>query len=103
MKTIYIHAGVYKTGTSTLQAFFAKNKELLKQKDIYYPTEGLYYHPHRSGHHVLVHTLGGEALPDSILKDLKYSKEKCIEDIRNHANQELKANKKNAAASFPKT
>ena len=41
-KTIYIHIGTPKTGTSSIQSFLAQNKTLLVQKKIFYPTIGRY-------------------------------------------------------------
>jgi len=37
MKTVYIHAGSPKTGTTYLQNYFALNREYLKQNNIIYP------------------------------------------------------------------
>lgn len=39
MKKIYIHVGMPKTGTTALQAFFYKNREILKEKGCIYPLE----------------------------------------------------------------
>ena len=39
IKKIYIHIGLHKTGTSSIQATLAKNKFLLKNNSIYYPTQ----------------------------------------------------------------
>lgn len=36
-KELYIHIGQYKTGTSALQSFFARNRELLRKQGLYYP------------------------------------------------------------------
>ena len=36
-KTIYLHIGMPKTGTTSVQAFLAENKEKLSEKDILYP------------------------------------------------------------------
>ncbi|MBN1838578.1 MAG: hypothetical protein JW802_00880, partial [Campylobacterales bacterium] len=39
VKTIYIHAGFHKTGTSSIQATCAQNLFLLSENSIYYPTK----------------------------------------------------------------
>ena len=39
MKTLYIHIGTPKTGSSTLQHFFENNRETLLQKGVYYPAD----------------------------------------------------------------
>ncbi len=36
-KTLYLHIGQPKTGTSALQAFLSMNRELLREKGVYYP------------------------------------------------------------------
>lgn len=41
MNTLYLHIGIFKTGSSALQVFFAQNIERLKQDNIYYPELGL--------------------------------------------------------------
>lgn len=41
MKTLYLHIGTPKTGTSVLQWFFTRNRELLKEYGITYPEFGL--------------------------------------------------------------
>ena len=39
-KTIYIHIGTPKTGTTSIQRFLTQNKTILAKKDIYYVTAG---------------------------------------------------------------
>ncbi len=39
-RTIYLHIGTYKTGTSSLQDFFSKNSAVLLSKGILYPLTG---------------------------------------------------------------
>ena len=64
MKTLYIHIGTPKTGSTSLQTFFKINKKLLKQKGIYYPTEGSYYHDDAyhddASHQILAYKLNGD-------------------------------------------
>ncbi len=43
MAKVYLHIGTAKTGTTALQRFFAKNRELLEQQGIIYPDTGIYY------------------------------------------------------------
>lgn len=40
MKTLYLHIGTPKTGTSALQYFCAGNRKILEEKGIYYPDLG---------------------------------------------------------------
>ncbi|MHA1539053.1 MAG: hypothetical protein ACTSXQ_01085 [Alphaproteobacteria bacterium] len=44
-KTLYIHAGMPKTGTSALQAFFALNAQKLSQKGLHYPFQEAFNQP----------------------------------------------------------
>jgi len=37
MKTLYLHCGYHKTGSSFLQMLFARNRQLLEKKNIFYP------------------------------------------------------------------
>ena len=41
MKTFFIHAGTYKTGTSTIQNMIYDNRGILEEKGFYYPEAGL--------------------------------------------------------------
>jgi len=85
MKTLYIHVGTRKTGTTTLQNFFANNKQSLEQKGIYYPMEGSYYDPFGAGQHLLAFALLGHR-PYWLSQKLKYTKKGCIEEIQKHLN-----------------
>ena len=50
MPTLYIHAGMPKTGTTTLQSFLYNNRTLLAERfKIYYPATGV--NPQRGGTH----------------------------------------------------
>jgi len=43
MKTLYLHIGTHKTGSTTLQTFLTHNKRTLEAKGIFYPTNGSYF------------------------------------------------------------
>ncbi len=56
MKTLYIHIGCPKTGTTSLQYFCNENKELLAKNDIYFPVFEQKYpdiNPFRNGHFLI--------------------------------------------------
>lgn len=59
--TVWIHIGLVKTGTSTLQNFMAANADLLAGKGFYYPTQGPNGGPRYSTHYFLAHELRGLA------------------------------------------
>lgn len=44
MKTVYLHIGLHKTGTSTIQFFLAKNREKLKSLGYLYPFKTAAHH-----------------------------------------------------------
>ena len=43
---LYLHIGIHKTGTTSLQSYFWRNRNALKKIDIDYPTVGLSGHAH---------------------------------------------------------
>ena len=43
MKTLYIHIGTPKTGSSAIQAFLSQNREVLTQKGFCYPKFPFHY------------------------------------------------------------
>jgi hypothetical protein len=45
MKTVFIHIGAHKTGTTAIQYFLSSNREVLKQKGYLYPGDGIAHHP----------------------------------------------------------
>ncbi|MEK8017303.1 MAG: hypothetical protein VSS75_010575 [Candidatus Parabeggiatoa sp.] len=57
MKTITLHIGLPKTGSTSLQAFCSKNQAQLTQLGVYYPTEGRYFH--QMAQHVWARALKG--------------------------------------------
>jgi hypothetical protein len=54
MKTVFVHIGMSKTGTTTLQFLLDANRALLKSSGFCYPLSGLSSSPHEKGHHELV-------------------------------------------------
>lgn len=51
MKTIYLHIGVGKTGTSSIQSFLSRNRNNLLELGVLYPTSGLTYNGFKSHSH----------------------------------------------------
>jgi hypothetical protein len=51
MKTIYLHIGTHKTGTTSLQQSLIKNRNILKSSGYLYPKNGI--HKKTPGHHLL--------------------------------------------------
>jgi hypothetical protein len=71
MKTIYLHIGAPKTGTSTIQHFCRKNRNVLVER-------GVWFAPKPRVHHTIVHSLIGanNAPPhlfDSVLSEFEAS------------------------------
>lgn len=46
MKTIYLHVGANKAGTTSIQRFLSKNSDWLAQKGVLYPEVGVYDNAH---------------------------------------------------------
>ncbi|MBN9889811.1 hypothetical protein [Salipiger abyssi] len=66
MPTLYLHTGLHKTGTTSLQKAFFDNRAGLARQGLLYPETGLSPHPSNWGHHELAYALRqpgpGEAL-----------------------------------------
>lgn len=60
-KKFYIHIGIHKTGTTSLQRMLTWNRPYLKSKGLFYPTKCTW----RGGHHNLAWELMADARSDS--------------------------------------
>ena len=74
MKTVVIHVGTHKTGTTALQLFFSRNSDRLREHDIHYVSSG------RGGwqmeaHHALAVALraGKSRVPAKVVKEVESS------------------------------
>jgi hypothetical protein len=63
MRQLYVHAGLHKTGTSSVQAFFHAHREVLRGHGLLYPHTGIV--PAYPGHHNLAWELAGDRRFDS--------------------------------------
>ena len=81
MKKVWLHIGTHKTGTTTLQKFFFKNREVLLQRGLYYPTEGSYFFQEGKNHSLLAHALRSER-PEFLPDNLTFTLEGCVNDIQ---------------------
>ncbi len=50
---VFIHIGTHKTGTTSIQFFMERNRDLLKKKNILYPLAGIPHESNLFGHHEL--------------------------------------------------
>jgi hypothetical protein len=74
-KTVYIHIGTHKTGTTAIQLFSKQNKNKLKELDTFYPSIGCPIDPTLSfGHHLLPWYLSHHPVPDSYYGEFKKNK-----------------------------
>ena len=80
MKTLYLHIGVHKTGSTSIQDFLFKNAKLLENQGYFYPTGGSYYHRPSSSQSLLALSLL-EKKP-SHLSNIIFTKAGCIKDIQ---------------------
>lgn len=80
MKRLILHIGTHKTGTTSLQKFFAENQSMLeKRQHILYPVSGRPKtdYDNRYGHHLLAwYFLRKNGVVDN--KDWKYFKDECV-------------------------
>lgn len=65
-KTLYLHIGAAKTGTTAIQDFCLLNRKLLKKKGYLFPKLGLY----GEAHHLLGHAWGVGWMPQHMIDDL---------------------------------
>ena len=87
--TIYIHAGTYKTGTSSIQNFLFDNRDKLSDIGWYYPLSGCLIKKNEVGHrhyHLMVDLVRKENYKywKSLIEELKEHKDKNI--IISHEN-----------------
>lgn len=80
-KTLYLHLGTNKTGSSAIQYFLYNNKSLLDQNDFYYPSDGTYFNLHEYSQSLLAHAVKNSR-PEYLSRKVSFTKEKCIEDIK---------------------
>ncbi|UWR24451.1 hypothetical protein [Sulfitobacter sp. S190] len=59
MPTLFLHSGLFKTGTTTLQKTFFDNRARLQEQGVLYPLSGLSDHPGHWGHHSLAREMHG--------------------------------------------
>lgn len=75
MKTLYIHVGTSKTGSTALQTFCAKNRKILETNGFYYPAFPIKYDyvgKARNGHFLYTEDMDDK---ESVFWD-------CIDTIR---------------------
>ncbi len=63
MRNLYVHVGLHKTGTTSIQSFFQEHREHLRSYGLLYPLAGIV--PIYSGHHNLAWELAGDRRFDS--------------------------------------
>ncbi|WP_346839865.1 hypothetical protein [Microbulbifer sp. SAOS-129_SWC] len=77
MKTVILHVGRHKTGTSSLQSFFSVNRRVLSECGIFYPHTGV----RNNAHHIVAESFSGgrvkldqsnaSPLESQLVKDLR--------------------------------
>jgi hypothetical protein len=81
MKTLYLHFGTHKTGSTSIQTYLYRYREELKKIGFYYPSEGSYFFMGESSQSLFAHSIIGER-PKYISKNLRWDKESCISDLK---------------------
>lgn len=81
-KTVYLHIGTHKTGTSAIQGFSANNSEYLLSEGFYYPDIP---RPHIKGrgigHHLLPWYVLDHAVPDRVYGEFSQKKESIFPSL----------------------
>ena len=75
MKTLYIHIGCPKTGTTSLQYFFNENKEILAGNGVYFPILEQQYpnvNPYRNGHFLIAHEYDNSGKIDILKENARF-------------------------------
>ncbi|CEN56199.1 hypothetical protein [Candidatus Methylopumilus turicensis] len=81
MKTLYLHFGTHKTGSTSIQNFLYGCREELQKIGFYYPTEGSYFYSGESSQSLFAHSLI-DARPKYISKNVSWDKASCISDLK---------------------
>ncbi len=79
MKKLYIHIGLPKTATSSIQNFLFKNDHFLNKHGYHYANTGL--NIGSQCHHDLIWTLGLHQGPDYVQKDIQKHKSKVLQEL----------------------
>lgn len=85
MPELFLHIGTHKTGTTSVQRFFAQNREPLRQLGIWYPEFGIADLPDHYAHHRLAHAMAGRddlMQPDDVKRFLGLVAEQARSDER---------------------
>jgi hypothetical protein len=85
MKTLYLHFGTHKTGSTSLQNFLYHHRDSLKKNGFLYPVEGTYFYSGEKSQSLFAHSLIGER-PKYISTGTMWSKESCISDLKRDLN-----------------
>ncbi len=58
---IKLHIGTHKTGTTSIQKYFRKNENALRENKIWYPNFDIINQNKRYAHHELAHSIAGKS------------------------------------------
>ena len=87
IKTLHLHIGTHKTGTTSLQRFLYGNRSALADSGFVYPTNSLYFWAGECSHSFLAHALRTERphyLPEAVHYDRQTAYEALQQDcLRN--------------------
>ncbi len=86
MKTIYLHIGKPKTGTTTIQNFLALNGDLLKENNFYYPCDNERSYIHDFQHVPLTCAISKKPIWQVVRKKPDMS-DKLFEDLQEDVNK----------------
>ena len=81
-KKLYIHIGMHKTGTSSIQQFSVANSDYLASKGFYYPSVPRpFIRNFVAGHHLLPWYILQHPVPDSFFGKYSDNKDQLVPDL----------------------
>lgn len=81
MKNLYLHFGMHKTGSTSIQHYLFDNRTALLKHGLYYPCEGSYYFHGERSQSYLAHAVL-DRHPDYLRHELVLNRDRCIAELR---------------------
>ena len=81
MKNLYLHIGLHKTGSTSIQHYLFDNRAALLKHGWYYPCEGSYYFHGERSQSYLAHAVL-DRHPDYLRHELVLNRDRCIAELQ---------------------
>jgi hypothetical protein len=80
---IYLHFGIHRTGTSTVQSFARRHRAKLRSLGLWYP---VFASRHEQAHHAIAHIIAGEARREMSIDDVQRFAQRIVKERRPNEN-----------------